>query len=342
MLKEIHEQPALLEQLTRKGFVVPVSLVDSPFCTMLGCGSAFYAAWIGKMYMERIAGRFTQLELASEFHYRQPRILPGATFVVSQSGETADSLKAAQYAKAQGQYLVGMVNVDHSAIARLVDHLVLTSAGPEVGVASTKAFMSQVFCFLRLAMAMSPHEALKQQLTKALEDLPQAMQYVLLRAPQIQSLARRLVSAHSIIYLGRGIHFPVVLEGALKMMELSYIHAQGFAAGELKHGPLALIDASVPVIVLAPYDETFEKTLSNIHEVCARGAQVFVITDERGQAELGKLALQEVFAFSNLGHPLLSPFVSTLVFQLLAYHTALQKGCSIDQPRNLSKSVTVE
>jgi len=342
MLKEMYEQPDIVLKESATPFLVPNELKQASHITLVGCGSAFYAAWGGKYYLEHLGRRAVTLELASEFHYRHPVMQDGVTLAVSQSGETADTLKAIQYAKQQGQYTIGMINVPHSSIARQVDYEILIQAGPEVGVASTKAFTAQLLYLLKIAMALMEDTTKAQNLSEALKYLPMAMQKIFFKASQLQDIAQHLSSAKGIIYLGRGMSYPVALEGALKMSELSYIHGQGFAAGELKHGPLALIDASTPVIVLAPMDSSFEKTVSNIHEVCAREGRVFVITDEQGVEHLGGMTIQDIFVYPSPKIPELHPFLSVLTLQLIAYYTALCKGCSIDQPRNLAKSVTVE
>jgi glucosamine--fructose-6-phosphate aminotransferase (isomerizing) len=342
MLKEMYEQPDVVLKETSAFFTVPDEIHSASHITLVGCGSAFYAAWCGKYYLEKLARRAVTLELASEFHYRNPVMQPGITIAISQSGETADTLKAIQYAKEQGQYTVGLINVPHSSIARQVDHEILIHAGPEIGVASTKAFTAQILYMLRLALSLTQDDQTRDLITKDLKLLPLHMQKIFFKASQLQDIAQHLSSAKAIIYLGRGMSYPISLEGALKMSELSYIHGQGFAAGELKHGPLALIDASTPVIVLAPMDRSFEKTVSNIHEVCAREGKVFVITDEKGMEHLRGINVQDIFVYPSIESTELHPFLSALTLQLIAYYTALCNGCTIDQPRNLAKSVTVE
>ena len=283
---------------------------------------------MGKYFLEKNCP--VTLELASEFHYRRPRMMPGVTSALSQSGETADTLKAVEYAKSQGQEIISILNVPHSAIGRLSDHVIDTQAGLEVGVASTKSFVGQVWVMLALSGFTQGQE------------LPALMEETLLLIPTIQAVAMKLVNAHSLLYLGRGPSYPMALEGALKMKELSYIHAEGMPAGELKHGSIALIDRSMPVIALAPYDDIFEKTVSNLHEIAARDGVMTVLTDGEGSHHLGLSSVSDVLVLPKSSHPQYDPFLYALVLQLLAYYTALYRGCSIDKPRNLAKSVTVE
>ncbi|PPE03706.1 glutamine--fructose-6-phosphate transaminase (isomerizing) [Holospora curviuscula] len=342
MLKEMYEQPEIVLKEGTRPIVIPEALKDSSHITLVGCGSAFYAAWCGKYYLEQLAQRIVTLELASEFHYRNPMVQPGVTIAVSQSGETADTLKAIQYMEQKGQYTIGMVNMPYSSISRYVQYELLTRAGPEIGVASTKAFTAQLLCLLKISLTLMKEGEKKQHVLKGLQQLPMDMQKIFFKASQLQDIAQHLVHAKGIIYLGRGISYPIALEGALKISELSYIHGQGFAAGELKHGPLALIDGLTPVVVVAPMDQFFEKTVSNIYEVCAREGKVFVITDEAGATQLAGVPVQDIFVYPSPKAWELHPFLSVLSLQLIAYYTALHKGCSIDQPRNLAKSVTVE
>ena len=342
MLKEMYEQPDIVLKESNTALNLPHEIPSAQHITLVGCGSAFYAGWCGKYYLEKLARRAATIELASEFHYRNPVMQEGITIAISQSGETADTLKAIQYAKEQKQYTVGLINVPHSSIARQVDHEILLHAGPEIGVASTKAFTAQILYMLRLALKLCPDHSVIKRIQNDLKHLPLHMQKIFFKASQLQDIAQQLSVAKAIIYLGRGMSYPIALEGALKMSELSYIHAQGFAAGELKHGPLALIDISTPVIVLAPMDDSFEKTVSNIHEVCARGGKVFVITDEKGVEQLRGISVQDIFVYPSAESSELHPFLSALTLQLIAYYTALCNGCAIDQPRNLAKSVTVE
>lgn len=340
MLKEIYQQADLVRSQDLPA--LPAEVCQASFFTALGCGTAFYAAWVGKFFLERLAKRFLNLELASEFHYRNPILPDGVSIVVSQSGETADTLKATLYAKSQQQYVLGMINAPHSSISRQVDYLMPTGAGTEIGVASTKAFTMQVLSFLNLSLALCSDAPLRQTVLDSLKEIPSVLKDIIQRSHEFAQIAAVLSQYQSILYLGRGLHYPLALEGALKMSELSYIHAQGFAAGELKHGPLALIDPQHPVVVLAPWDESFSKTLSNLHEVKARNGPIFLITDTKGAASLEGLKPEGLFMYPSLQEPLLQVFPNAICVQLLAYYTALHKGLSIDQPRNLSKSVTVE
>jgi glucosamine--fructose-6-phosphate aminotransferase (isomerizing) len=333
MLKEIHEQASVLRHLIPQSFPSLENMMGGRpnHITLLGCGTSFYAGWVGKYYLEQHCP--VTLELASEFHYRTPMMTPGLTIALSQSGETADTLKAMEYAQTKEQKLASIVNVSYSSLARLSHWVLETQAGPEVGVASTKSFVAQLWILLALAGVDKEKAA----------DLPHLMEQTLLLMPSIRSIAKSLSHAKSILYLGRGPSYPLALEGALKMKELSYIHAEGMAAGELKHGPIALIDQSMPVIVLAPYDSVFDKTLSNLHEITAREGDVIVITDEKGALHMGGLAsIREIIVLPFTPYAPLHPFLYALVLQLLAYYTALSKGCTIDKPRNLAKSVTVE
>lgn len=330
MLKEIHEQPLVIKSLVNRALPNMRILTgkDVSHVTILGCGTSFYAGWVGKYFLE--SHYPVTLELASEFHYRRPRMIPGVTIALSQSGETADTLKAVEYAKSQGQEIISILNVPHSAIGRLSDHVIDTQAGLEVGVASTKSFVAQVWVMLALAGFNRG------------KDLPPLMEETLLLIPTIQAVAMKLASAQSLLYLGRGASYPMALEGALKMKELSYIHAEGMPAGELKHGSIALIDRSMPVVALAPYDDIFEKTVSNLHEIAAREGVMTILTDQEGSHRLGLSSVSDVLVLPSSPYPEYTPLLYALVLQLLAYYTALYKGCSIDKPRNLAKSVTVE
>lgn len=342
MLKEIHEQSSLVKKWLRHEEQDRLSLEDISLdrITFLGCGTAFYAGYVGKYYWEKILNIPISMELASEFHYRTPPLHPeGIIFAISQSGETADTLQAAEYARKKGQKIFAIVNVPQSSLARTADRVFYTHAGPEIGVASTKAFMAQVWVLLMLAL--SRNKAEKDRMTPALEELPLLMEQTFLLIPRIQKIAQGLVGKNSILFLGRGINYVLSLEGALKMKEISYIHAEGLPLGELKHGSLALIDEAMPTIVLAPYDSVFEKTLSNIHEISARSSSTLVITDDRGVHRMGGTGVQEILVMPS-ADPLLTPFISTLVLQLLSYYTAFYQGDSIDKPRHLAKSVTVE
>lgn len=348
MLKEIYEQPGLMHHLyqNRAQFSLK-SLIKAfkgiiPPMTFMGCGTAFHACWIGKYFWEALVGTPAQVELASEFHLRSPKIFPGFTLVVSQSGETADTLKAAEIARENDQILLGIVNVPQSSLARLVDEIFYTQAGPEIGVASTKAFTAQLWALLALALSISPKTPEIKRIWKALEGLPNILENVFALLPQIQSLAKTLSQYPNILYLGRGPNYPLALEGALKMKELSYIHAEGIAAGELKHGSIALIHEKMPVLILLPQDRYFQKTLSNLHEVAARKGLITVLTTKEGATQLGSTPIQNLLILPTTPcGEFLNPFVYALVLQLLAYYTAHYLGHSVDNPRNLAKSVTV-
>lgn len=328
MLKEIYEQTEMVKKLSQQDFKPLEAYGQFSHLTILGCGSSYYAGAIGKYFIEKKIP--VTLELASEFHYRNPPMIPGVTLALSQSGETADTLKAANYAQKKHQKIISLVNVPSSSLARLSDAVIDLQAGPELGVASTKSFMAQLWALFSLA-----------GLSSELKDVPQIFENTLLLLPQIQTLAKEFSSHQSLIFLGRGPCYPLAMEGALKVKELAYIHAEGIAAGELKHGPIALMDAHLPVLALAPYDPAFfEKTLSNLYEIAARRAPLFVITDPQGLKRMGSVSWQTLIMPQTT--PVVQPFVLTLILQLLAYYTALQKNCAIDKPRNLAKSVTVE
>jgi len=356
MHKEIHEQPAVIGD-TLNSYVNPTSgaicLPELPFAleevsrvSIVACGTSYYAGLVARYWIESVAQVPVDIDVASEFRYRAPPLAEGGVALfISQSGETADTLAALRFAKQQGQNIVAVVNVPESTMAREADIVLPTRAGPEIGVASTKAFTTQLVtlaCFtLALARAKGAVDAEREaELSHALAEVPARAAEVLAHDSRIRGLASSLASASTIIYIGRGSGYPVALEGALKLKEISYIHAEGFAAGELKHGPIALIDKDVPVIVVAPPDALFEKTASNLQEVAARGAQVVFLSDARGIAKLGEMArasieLPEVDSF-------VAPILYTIPVQLLAYHVAVLKGTDVDQPRNLAKSVTVE
>jgi glucosamine--fructose-6-phosphate aminotransferase (isomerizing) len=331
MRKEIDEQPDVIARLLSQPTPALAQLYpDVTHVSLLGCGTSFYAAWIGKYVLEH---HYTvMLELASEFSYRQAIMSPGVTLALSQSGETADTLKAVAYAKNQRQHLISVVNAPYSSLARCSDHVLDMQAGPEIGVASTKAFTAQLWLLFALA-GITPDRA---------QNLPQRMQQTLQLAPDIRRWATAFADASNMLYLGRGVSYPVALEGALKMKELSYIHAEGLAAGELKHGSLALVDATIPIIFLAPHDDIFDKTLGNIHEIMARKGRLYVITDRAGAEKMPAVGVMEYLILPDAPDPIFNPFIQTMALQLLAYYTALARGCSIDKPRNLAKSVTVE
>src|ERR1700726_792986 len=356
MLKEIFEQPAVIGD-TLNAMINPatrtVHLPELPFelgelerVTMIACGTAYHACIVAKYWLERIARISVEIDIASEFRYRAP-VMPrgGAAIFVSQSGETADTLAALRYARAQGQKIIAVVNQPESSVAREAGVVLATHAGPEIGVASTKAFTTQLAvlaCFtLAVARARGTLSAAEEAaLSTALTEVPARANDVLQHDQAIRTIAVEIAEARDVLYLGRGTSFPLALEGALKLKEISYIHAEGYAAGEMKHGPIALIDKNVPVVVLAPNDDLFEKTLGNVEEVMARGGRVVMISDTSGVARLAdRPAL-------GLAGPNCDPFVAPLLYaipiQLLAYHVAVLKGTDVDQPRNLAKSVTVE
>lgn len=355
MHKEIEEQPEALEK-TYRSFVSPEKTFQFPFfpwnvahlpkITLVACGTAYFAGVIGKYWLEKWARLPCEVDIASEFRYRKPPLPEdGLALFISQSGETVDTLGALDYAASQHQHLLAIVNVLGSSLDRAADVSLHTQAGPEVGVASTKAFTTQLMILalfsLAVAQARQTLEAsqVKQHLLD-LEEAPQRVQQVLALEDQIKALASSLIGAQDALYLGRGIAYPLALEGALKLKEVSYIHAEGYAAGEMKHGPIALIDTNVPVIVVAPHDEYFEKTASNIQEVAARKGRLIILTDAVGFEKLKnvegeKLLLPESTSFT-------APLFYSVPLQFLAYHVALAKGTNVDQPRNLAKSVTVE
>ncbi|MFJ5488758.1 glutamine--fructose-6-phosphate transaminase (isomerizing), partial [Hansschlegelia beijingensis] len=309
------------------------------------CGTAYYAGLVARYWFERFARLPVDIDIASEFRYREPPLTPGGlALMISQSGETADTLATLRHCRAQGMKIGAVVNVPTSTIAREADVVFPTVAGVEVGVASTKAFTCQLAVLAALAIkAGRDRKVLSEEdeakLVAALIELPRLMAETLRLEPQIEKLAQTFSKALDVLYLGRGTSYPIALEGALKLKEISYIHAEGYAAGELKHGPIALVDENVPVVVLAPYDALFEKTASNMQEVAARGGRIVLITDREGAAHAGDtlatIVVPDSFAF-------VSPLIYAIPVQLLAYHTAVFMGTDVDQPRNLAKSVTVE
>ncbi|MSO71232.1 MAG: glutamine--fructose-6-phosphate transaminase (isomerizing) [Alphaproteobacteria bacterium] len=356
MLKEIHEQPVVLGDTLKGCLALDMRLPRLPPLafkpeeatrwTLIGCGTAHYASRVAKYWLEELAQVPVESELASEFRYRRAPLDPkGIALFVSQSGETADTLAALRHCKANGLHTIGVVNVPESSIAREVEVSLPTNAGPEIGVASTKAFTTQLAVMATLAIAIglarrTIDEKRARALAEALIEVPARMTEVLARAAQFRTLAQTLAAARDVIYLGRGTCYPLALEGALKLKEVSYIHAEGYAAGELKHGPIALIDDVMPVVVLAPPDHLYEKTASNVEEVIARGAKVIFISDARGAAQFKDRALATV-EMPDVD-PFAAPFLYALPVQLLAYYTAVLRGTDVDQPRNLAKSVTVE
>jgi glucosamine--fructose-6-phosphate aminotransferase (isomerizing) len=356
MQKEIYEQPETAGRtITRyvNAFEERVEMPDldgvdlaADSAIIIGCGTAHYAGRVAEYWLEQIAGIAVETDIASEFRYRKPAFAKKSFGVfVSQSGETADTLAALRYCKEQGLKSLAVVNVPESTIWREADARLPTLAGPEIGVASTKAFTAQLSALAALTIAVGrARGALSSQeearLAHALMEAPRLIADALNAEPEIEKIALEISHARDVLYLGRGVHYPIALEGALKLKEISYIHAEGYAAGELKHGPIALIDEDTPVVVVAPHDALFEKTLSNMQEVHARGGKLVVITDAAGAAAVGHIAKHVILA------PACDPFVAPLVYavpiQLLAYFTAVHKGTDVDQPRNLAKSVTVE
>jgi glucosamine--fructose-6-phosphate aminotransferase (isomerizing) len=357
MAKEIHEQPEVVGHTLAHYIDFAAEQVrlpvDLPFdfrslerLSMSACGTAFYAGLVAKYWFERFARLPVEIDIASEFRYREaPLQAGGLAIFVSQSGETADTLATLRYAKEQHQHVLAVVNVPTSTIARESDVVMPTLAGPEIGVASTKAFTCQLAVLACLAIAAGRARGVlseddEKKLVRALIEVPGLMADALKLEPQIELLARDLKESRNVLYLGRGTSFPLALEGALKLKEISYIHAEGYAAGELKHGPIALIDKTMPVIVIAPHDRVFEKTVSNMQEVAARDGRIILITDPAGAREthvksLSKITLPEMPAT-------VTPLVYAIPVQLIAYHTAVAMGTDVDQPRNLAKSVTVE
>ncbi|MEQ9811816.1 MAG: glutamine--fructose-6-phosphate transaminase (isomerizing) [Azospirillaceae bacterium] len=356
MLKEIFEQPAVIGD-TLTSFVNPQTRAISlpplgidwrtvPRITAIACGTAFYACMVAKYWFEQVAGLPVEIDIASEFRYREAPMPPGGVALfVSQSGETADTAAALAFARAQGQTIVSIVNVAESTIARASDHVMQTHAGPEIGVASTKAFTTQLTVLACLVIAAARERGAidagrEAALAEALLEVPARALEVLTHDDAIEALAASISEARDVLYIGRGTAYPLALEGALKLKEISYIHAEGYAAGEMKHGPIALIDEEVPVIVLAPRDRWFDKTVSNVQEVMARGGRVIFLSDREGIEALGGGA-QATIALPTLD-PFVTPILYAIPVQLLAYHTAVSKGTDVDQPRNLAKSVTVE
>lgn len=314
--------------------------------TIVACGTSSYAALVAKYWFEQVARLSVEVDIASEFRYREaPLPEGGAALFISQSGETADTLAALRYAKQEGQFIIALVNVPESSMAREADLVLPILAGPEIGVASTKAFTCQLTVLMCLVLAVARQRgtlsaAEEARLCAALSEVPARALEVLNHDEKIRAIALNLAEARDVLYLGRGAIFPVALEGALKLKEISYIHAEGYAAGELKHGPIALIDDQVPVIVLAPHGPLFEKTVSNMQEVLARGGRVILLSDMDGVATEGRHAA-EIIELPKVD-PFVTPVLYAIPVQLLAYHTAVAKGTDVDQPRNLAKSVTVE
>ncbi len=356
MQKEIFEQPAVIGD-TLHSFLNPatlsVQLPSFPFdlskisrFTFIACGTAFYAGAVAKYWFEQLSRQAVEIDIASEFRYREaPMPEDGVSVFISQSGETIDTLAALKYAQSQAQKILSVVNVPESAIARSSDAILPTLAGPEIGVASTKAFTTQLTVLACLAIATARARgtidaARERELSAALTEVPARVAEVLNHDEAIRSISHDVAEARDVLYLGRGTLFPIAMEGALKLKEISYIHAEGYAAGEMKHGPIALIDEAVPIIACAPSGPLFEKTASNLQEVHARGGRIVLLSDKEGLAKAAELATHTIEL------PKIDPFVAPILYsipvQLLAYHTAVLKGTDVDQPRNLAKSVTVE
>jgi len=356
MAKEIYEQPVVVAQTLRsylRRMENQVAMPDMDFdlapvsrVTIVACGTSFYAGLVAKYWFEKFARVPVDIDVASEFRYRDPVLEPGGlALFISQSGETADTLAALRHARSQGQIIAVVVNVPTSSMAREADLLLPTHAGPEIGVASTKAFTCQLAVLAALAAnfarakgRLSPAE--EAEIVHYLSEAPAAINEALSHDEDIEAMAHLIAPARDVLYLGRGPDYPMALEGALKLKEISYIHAEGYAAGEMKHGPIALIDDAVPVIVIAPSGPLFDKTVSNMQEVQARGGKVVLISDAEGIAQAGEGCMATIEMPKV--HPLIAPLVYAVPVQLLAYHVAVIKGTDVDQPRNLAKSVTVE
>ncbi|SBW02169.1 Glutamine--fructose-6-phosphate aminotransferase (isomerizing) [uncultured Alphaproteobacteria bacterium] len=356
MLKEIFEQPQVLGD-TINAFISAasgaVTLPELPFdpakvtkLTIVACGTAYYAGMVAKYWFEKVARVPVEIDVGSEFRYRDTPFTPGGVAMfVSQSGETLDTLEALRHAKRAGQHIISIVNVPESTIARESDLVLYTLAGPEIGVASTKAFTTQLMVMACLTIAFARARgtitaAREAELTAALREVPAQTVAVLQHDDRLQSLAGQVAECAHALYLGRGTGYPIALEGALKLKEISYIHAEGYAAGEMKHGPISLIDDGMPVIALAPSDELFEKMQSNVQEVAARSGRLILFSDAEGLKRLEGKARWTVELPKT--DPFVAPILYSVPMQLLAYHTAVAKGTDVDQPRNLAKSVTVE
>jgi len=357
MLKEIHEQPETIRNAMRGRLLrneediklgglehVKERLLAAERLILLGCGTSWHAALVGEYLLEQIAGVRVEVEYASEFRYRNPIVGNGdVVFAISQSGETADTLAALREAKAKGATALGIVNVVGSTIARESEGGVYIHAGPEIGVASTKAFTSQLTVLALITIMLAHARGIAKEklslLFHELEDLPAKVEHVLRASDRIRHIAHEFKSAKNFLYLGRGANFPVALEGALKLKEISYIHAEGYPAAEMKHGPIALIDENMPVVVIAPKDAIYEKVVSNIQEVRARKGRLIVIANEDDH-EMAQLAEHVIHVPRTYGY--FGPILNVIPLQLLAYHIAVARGVNVDQPRNLAKSVTVE
>jgi glutamine---fructose-6-phosphate transaminase (isomerizing) len=357
MAKEIHEQPEVVGHtlaryvdMASERVLLPAKLPfdfqDIMRISITACGTASYAGYVAKYWFERLARLPAEIDVASEFRYREAPLRSGDLAIfISQSGETADTLAALRYAKAQGLHTLSVVNVASSTIARESETVLQTLAGPEIGVASTKAFTCQLMVLAALAIAAGKArgelpDADEAKLVHGLVEIPRLMAAALALEPQIEKLSREIAKSKDVLYLGRGTSYPLALEGALKLKEISYIHAEGYAAGELKHGPIALIDENMPVVVIAPFDQVFEKTVSNMQEVAARGGNIILMTDARGAAEATVESVMTIVLPDMAAT--FTPMVYAIPVQLLAYHAAVIMGTDVDQPRNLAKSVTVE
>jgi len=357
MAKEIHEQPEVVGHTLANYLDMAAVRVDLPMqlpfdfrtldrLSIAACGTAYYAGLVARYWFEQFAQLPVEVDIASEFRYRDVPLKPGNLAIcVSQSGETADTLASLRYARAHKQHVLSVVNVPTSSIARESDVIMPTLAGPEIGVASTKAFTCQLAALACLAIAAGRargtlSEDDEKSLVQALIEMPRRLNETLALEPQLEQLARELTKSKDVLYLGRGTSFPIALEGALKLKEISYLHAEGYAAGELKHGPIALVDEKMPVIVIAPHDKVFEKTFSNMQEVAARGGRLILMTEAEG-ARAAKAHTMVTLTLPTV-HPAVAPIVYAVPVQLLAYHTAVLMGTDVDQPRNLAKSVTVE
>jgi glutamine---fructose-6-phosphate transaminase (isomerizing) len=357
MAKEIHEQPEVVGHtlaryvdMSTERVMLPIKLPfdfkDIQRISITACGTASYAGYIAKYWFERLARVPVELDVASEFRYREAPLRKGDLAIfISQSGETADTLAALRYAKSQGLHTLSVINVPTSTIARESETVLPTLAGPEIGVASTKAFTCQLMVLAAVAVAAGKARGAlsdddEAKLVHSLVGIPRLMSAALATEPQIEKLARDISKSSDVLYLGRGTSYPLALEGALKLKEISYIHAEGYAAGELKHGPIALIDENMPVVVIAPHDQVFEKTVSNMQEVAARGGNIILMTDAKGASEAAIKSLVTI-VLPDMGATF-APMVYAIPVQLLAYHTAVVMGTDVDQPRNLAKSVTVE
>lgn len=355
MHKEIHEQPQAIMNTLGEWIDDPLSVLnklgiyahrraDLRRLHLTACGTSYHAALVGKYMIERLARIPVSVDIASEYRYREPIIEAGTLFIsITQSGETADTLAAQREAKKNGAMTLTICNVVGSTSTREADAVLYTRGGPEIGVASTKSFTAQMaaLCIFGIAAGINRNQISKDdalRLIAGLKEIPALVKEACSRDQEIKELARTLMHTKTVLYLGRGIHYPIALEGALKLKEISYIHAEGYAAGEMKHGPIALIDKNVPVIVVAPRNSLFEKTLSNIEEVKARGGRVIAVTDSPGSLTNKADDIIEV----PVSQPLLAPFITVIPLQLLAYHVGVLRACDVDQPRNLAKSVTVE